>query len=97
MTKNARSISVVLAAFAAVVWSEVFAYLPGSSLDPTTIPKFVEPLLIRVKAKFDIAGLYTWHCHILSHEDNQMMRPFVVAPPCGNFAPPGLLPKKAAW
>jgi FtsP/CotA-like multicopper oxidase with cupredoxin domain len=23
---------------------------------------------------------YVWHCHILEHEDNQMMRPFVVVP-----------------
>jgi FtsP/CotA-like multicopper oxidase with cupredoxin domain len=33
-----------------------------------------------VKAKFDIAGLYVWHCHILEHEDNEMMRPYVVSP-----------------
>ena len=32
----------------------------------------------RVKAKFDIAGLYVWHCHIVEHEDNEMMRPFTV-------------------
>jgi FtsP/CotA-like multicopper oxidase with cupredoxin domain len=29
---------------------------------------------------FDISGLYVWHCHILEHEDNEMMRPFVVSP-----------------
>jgi spore coat protein A len=23
-------------------------------------------------------GEYIWHCHILEHEDNEMMRPFVV-------------------
>lgn len=34
----------------------------------------------RIKATFDIAGLYVWHCHILEHEDNEMMRPFVVSP-----------------
>jgi bilirubin oxidase len=34
--------------------------------------------LTRVKAKFDLAGLFVWHCHILSHEDNEMMRPFEV-------------------
>ncbi|MEW6668907.1 MAG: multicopper oxidase [Thermodesulfobacteriota bacterium] len=33
----------------------------------------------RIKAKFDIAGLYVWHCHIVEHEDNEMMRPFVVS------------------
>ena len=32
----------------------------------------------RIKAKFDIAGLYVWHCHILEHEDNEMMRPYRV-------------------
>jgi bilirubin oxidase len=35
----------------------------------------------RVKATFDIAGLYVWHCHILSHEDNEMMRPYCVGNP----------------
>jgi FtsP/CotA-like multicopper oxidase with cupredoxin domain len=34
----------------------------------------------RVKAVYDIAGLYLWHCHILSHEDNEMMRPYCVGP-----------------
>ena len=32
----------------------------------------------RVKALFDIPGLYVWHCHILSHEDNEMMVPYCV-------------------
>lgn len=32
----------------------------------------------RVIANFDLAGLYVWHCHILSHEDHEMMRPFIV-------------------
>jgi spore coat protein A, manganese oxidase len=31
-----------------------------------------------VRAKFDLDGLYMWHCHILEHEDNEMMRPYVV-------------------
>jgi FtsP/CotA-like multicopper oxidase with cupredoxin domain len=34
----------------------------------------------RVKARFDRAGLYVWHCHILEHEDNEMMRPLRVGP-----------------
>ncbi|HAK60741.1 MAG TPA: bilirubin oxidase, partial [Nitrospiraceae bacterium] len=34
--------------------------------------------ITRVKAQFDIAGLYVWHCHILEHEDNEMMRPYCV-------------------
>jgi len=34
----------------------------------------------RVKARFDLPGLFVWHCHILSHEDNEMMRPIMVQP-----------------
>jgi spore coat protein A len=34
----------------------------------------------QVKARFDTAGLFVWHCHILEHEDNEMMRPFRVGP-----------------
>ena len=33
----------------------------------------------RVIAKFDRPGKYVWHCHILSHEDHDMMRPFMVS------------------
>ncbi len=36
--------------------------------------------IARIKATFDIAGLYVWHCHIVEHEDNEMMRPYVVSP-----------------
>jgi bilirubin oxidase len=35
--------------------------------------------ITRVKAKFDIAGRYVWHCHIIDHEDNEMMRPYQVS------------------
>ncbi|MGD8629628.1 MAG: multicopper oxidase [Gammaproteobacteria bacterium] len=35
--------------------------------------------ITRVKATFDLEGLYVWHCHIVEHEDNEMMRPFVVS------------------
>jgi spore coat protein A, manganese oxidase len=34
--------------------------------------------LTQIKAKFDTAGLFVWHCHILEHEDNEMMRPYRV-------------------
>jgi len=36
--------------------------------------------ITRLKALFDRAGKYVWHCHILSHEDNEMMRPLCVGP-----------------
>ncbi len=32
----------------------------------------------RVRANFDRPGRYVWHCHILSHEDHEMMRPYRV-------------------
>lgn len=34
--------------------------------------------ITRIKAKYDLPGLFVWHCHILEHEDNEMMRPFAV-------------------
>jgi FtsP/CotA-like multicopper oxidase with cupredoxin domain len=34
----------------------------------------------RIKARFDTEGFYVWHCHIVEHEDNEMMRPFHVGP-----------------
>jgi FtsP/CotA-like multicopper oxidase with cupredoxin domain len=33
-----------------------------------------------IRSKFDVAGLYVWHCHIVEHEDNEMMRPYFVGP-----------------
>jgi spore coat protein A len=32
--------------------------------------------ITRVRATFDQAGQFVWHCHILEHEDNEMMRPY---------------------
>jgi bilirubin oxidase len=36
--------------------------------------------ITRIKARFDLPGLYVWHCHIVDHEDNEMMRPYHVGP-----------------
>ena len=47
--------------------------------------------ITRVKALFDIPGLYVWHCHILSHEDNEMMVPYCVGTP-GVDCPAELFP-----
>ena len=33
---------------------------------------------VRIRAKFDRLGTYMWHCHILAHEEHEMMRPFTV-------------------
>ena len=34
----------------------------------------------RVKATFGTPGQYVWHCHIVEHEDNEMMRPYRIGP-----------------
>jgi len=36
--------------------------------------------MVRIRATFDKAGRYVWHCHILSHEDHEMMRVLQVGP-----------------
>jgi bilirubin oxidase len=36
--------------------------------------------ITRVKATYDLPGQFVWHCHILEHEDNEMMRPYSVGP-----------------
>jgi spore coat protein A len=34
----------------------------------------------RIKAYFITPGQFVWHCHIVEHEDNEMMRPYRVGP-----------------
>jgi len=43
----------------------------------------VDPLTVtRIIVKFEgFAGRYVWHCHMLEHEDNEMMRPYLVMSP----------------
>ena len=38
----------------------------------------------RIKAKFDVPGQFVWHCHIVEHEDNEMMRPYRIGLPDRN-------------
>jgi spore coat protein A, manganese oxidase len=38
-------------------------------------------MLTRIIVRFEgYSGRYVWHCHILEHEDNEMMRPYDVLP-----------------
>ncbi len=46
-------------------WKDTVVALPGEVTRVITRP-------------FDRPGLYVWHCHIISHEDHEMMRPFHV-------------------
>jgi FtsP/CotA-like multicopper oxidase with cupredoxin domain len=34
----------------------------------------------RVRAQFKTPGQFVWHCHIVEHEDNEMMRPYRIGP-----------------
>lgn len=34
----------------------------------------------RIRAQFKNPGQFAWHCHIVEHEDNEMMRPFRIGP-----------------
>ncbi len=63
----------------AKVWQDTVMVPPaGTALEsgqPVQYPGYV-----RVRLKFDSLGAYMWHCHILSHEENEMMRSFLVVP-----------------
>jgi spore coat protein A len=39
--------------------------------DPGMVTRIIIPFV-------GYAGRYVWHCHVLEHEDNEMMRPFEV-------------------
>jgi FtsP/CotA-like multicopper oxidase with cupredoxin domain len=34
----------------------------------------------RVRLQFNTPGQFVWHCHIVEHEDNEMMRPYRIGP-----------------
>ncbi len=41
-------------------------------------------MVTRILVPFEgYAGRYVWHCHVLEHEDNAMMRPYEILPPNG--------------
>lgn len=42
--------------------------------------------ITRVRLRFDLPGRYVWHCHIIDHEDNEMMRPYQVGQPAAGPA-----------
>ena len=46
-----------------------------TNIDPVTQQPIVPPVTNQIT---DFAWEYVWHCHILSHEENDMMRPIVL-------------------
>lgn len=53
-------------------WKDTIQMLPGT--------------VTRIIATFDLPGLYVWHCHILSHEESDMMRPIIVTTPAASVS-----------
>ncbi|HET9655487.1 MAG TPA: multicopper oxidase domain-containing protein [Kineosporiaceae bacterium] len=49
---------------------EVYGWKDVIRVDPGNV--------VSVAIRFDLPGRYVYHCHILEHEDTEMMRPFVV-------------------
>jgi len=47
-------------------WKDTVISLPGE--------------VTRVKATFSTPGQFVWHCHIVEHEVNEMMRPYRIGP-----------------
>jgi spore coat protein A len=61
------------------VWKDMVMVPPaGTPFDAFTPVQ--NPGYVRIRARFTRIGTYMWHCHILSHEENDMMRPFMVMP-----------------
>jgi spore coat protein A len=59
----------------AVVLGPADGYVETSRRDVVTA---LPGQMTKIAAKFDKPGRYVWHCHILSHEDHEMMRVFRV-------------------
>lgn len=74
---------------------DLFTYLNDGKLRYTADPVVPDPnemgwkdtvrtdpeMVTRIIVRFEgFAGRYVWHCHVLEHEDNEMMRPYDVLP-----------------
>ncbi|MDO8143414.1 MULTISPECIES: multicopper oxidase family protein [unclassified Isoptericola] len=76
-TGDAPEISNIRNLTPASVGSEYFENAPKDMVtalpgDPDGAPPTGQ--MVRIKADFTKSGRYVWHCHILSHEDHEMMR-----------------------
>ncbi|MGA7339828.1 MAG: multicopper oxidase domain-containing protein [Terracidiphilus sp.] len=54
---------------------------PGETGWKDTIPAHPETVTRIIVPFTGYPGRYVWHCHLLEHAANEMMRPFVVLPP----------------
>jgi spore coat protein A len=82
-TGEAPEISNISNLSAASVGAEYFEVAPKDMVtslpgDPEGDPPTGQ--MVRIKTHFNKSGRYVWHCHILSHEDHEMMRVLQVGP-----------------
>jgi FtsP/CotA-like multicopper oxidase with cupredoxin domain len=68
--------------------NRTFEVVPGSEPTPPepwedgwkdTVIAYPEQVT-RVRMRFGTPGQFVWHCHIVEHEDNEMMRPYRIGP-----------------
>lgn len=66
-------------------WKDTYKMLPG---EVTTVIVRFAPQGGEPAYSFDATAEpgYVWHCHILEHEDNEMMRPLKILPPIPTVA-----------
>jgi FtsP/CotA-like multicopper oxidase with cupredoxin domain len=67
-------------------WKDVIIANPGEVMTymvrfaPTDLPVWMPKLFSRFSFDPSVGPGYVWHCHIIEHEDNDMMRPINVQP-----------------
>ena len=67
-------------------WKDVIKAYPNQittyivRFAPTELPAWTPKVLARFSFDPSIGPGYVWHCHIVEHEDNDMMRPMSVLP-----------------
>ena len=62
--------------------TEVAGRRPVGAVDATWL-RMDRPgnlMVIESVVWFDSEGQFVWHCHIVEHEDNEMMRPYRIGP-----------------
>ena len=67
-------------------WKDTFIMYPGQvttvivRFAPTDMPLATAKSNLKFTFDPSIGPGYVWHCHIIDHEDNEMMRPYTVNP-----------------
>lgn len=60
-------------------WKDTIRVNPGERRDSDDAVKSAEMVILAAQFRGH-AGRYMYHCHILEHEDMEMMRPYIVTP-----------------